>query len=309
MSRNLVVEFTKMHGAGNDFVVLDNRFLHFTEEELSDIAQKMCPRRFGIGADGLLAFENLPDGENVDFRMRYVNADGSPATMCGNGARCLAQFAVRSGVPGPDVSFLTDAGVYRAVVGTQVDANASGASHASNAAGRVRLFVPEPERWTPSFALTGELPAGLDDVHFVWTGTEHLVAAVDDVDAAPLDEWGPRLRSDDALEPTGANLNLVSFAASDSQAEAKDARIHVRTFEKGVEAETLACGTGVLASAVATARLNGFDVAERRLHVSTRGGGMTVGRADSPDRTDHLYLEGPVAAVFRGTFEWGGLNR
>lgn len=299
MSQNLIVEFTKMHGAGNDFVVLDNRFLHFTEEELSDIARKVCPRRFGIGADGLLAFENPPDGENVDFRMRYVNADGSRATMCGNGARCLAHFAVRSGIPGPGVSFLTDAGVYRAVVGTQARPDASE---------RVRLYVPEPERWTPSFALAGELPAGLSDVHFVWTGTEHLVAVVDDIDRVPLDAWGPRLRSDAALAPTGANLNLVSLNGSPLDTGAAERRIQVRTFEKGVEAETLACGTGVLASAVAAARLNAFDLAEHRLHVTTRGGEMTVGRAASPHRTDHLYLEGPVASVFRGTFEWGGLK-
>ena len=125
MSRNLIVEFTKMQGAGNDFVVIDNRFLHFSRQELSDIAEKVCPRKFGIGADGVLAFEAAPDhasGEGdtpappADFRMVYVNADGSPATMCGNGARCIAQFAVRSGVQGPDVSFATDAGVYRAHV-------------------------------------------------------------------------------------------------------------------------------------------------------------------------------------------------
>lgn len=311
MSRNLIVEFSKMQGTGNDFVVIDNRFLHFTRGELSDIARKVCRRKLGVGADGLLAFEAAPDdvslddaatkGEasHVDFRMVYVNADGSPATMCGNGARCIAQFAVRSGVDGPDVSFVTDAGVYQAHVYS--------AAHAADSdpdepGGRVRLFVPEPERWTESCSLDASLPGGVDNVHFVWTGTEHLVTLVPDVDDVPLEEWGPLLRWDTALQPEGANLNVVSSANGEEEL------IRVRTFEKGVEAETLACGTGVLASAVAIAKLRDLDLAIRPLHVETRGGTMTVGRATSRERSDHLYLEGPVASVFRGTFEWSGLD-
>lgn len=305
MSRNLIVEFTKMQGAGNDFVVIDNRFLHFTREELSDIAKKVCLRKFGVGADGLLAFEAAPaqardeDGSPADFRMVYVNADGSPATMCGNGARCIAQFAVRSGVEGPDVSFMTDAGAYHAHV--YPDAEAPDLNVLGDA-GQVRLFVPEPQRWTPSCALNGALPDGVEGVHFVWTGTEHLVSLVPDVDAVPLEEWGPALRWDEALQPEGANLNVVSAA------NGRQDSISVRTFEKGVEAETLACGTGVLASAIATARLQHVDLSAQPLTVETRGGEMTVGRAESPERSDHLYLEGPVASVFRGTFEWGGLG-
>ncbi len=321
MSRSLIVEFTKMQGAGNDFVVIDNRFLHFTREELSDIAKKVCLRKFGVGADGLLAFEAAPDeiapGEGsedgepfpVDFRMVYVNADGSPATMCGNGARCIAQFAVLSGVEGPDVTFRTDAGMYQAHVYPEVSdaAAASNAAQALNAnvqgrVGRVRLLVPEPQRWTESYVLDKALPDGVEDVHFVWTGTEHLVTFISDVDAAPLDAWGPGLRWDDALQPEGANLNLVSVA------NGRDDAIRVRTFEKGVEAETLACGTGVLASAIAAARLYDIDLSERPLHVETRGGEMIVGRADSPERSGHLYLEGPVASIFRGTFSWDGLG-
>jgi diaminopimelate epimerase len=146
------------------------------------------------------------------------------------------------------------------------------------------------------------LPDGVENVHFVWTGTEHLVTLVPDVDAVPLEEWGPALRRDEALQPEGANLNVVSVAPG------REVAINVRTFEKGVEAETLACGTGVLASAVATAQLHEVDLSVQPLHVETRGGKMTVGRADSPERSGHLYLEGPVASVFRGTFEWGGLE-
>ncbi|HHP7237870.1 diaminopimelate epimerase [Longibacter sp.] len=283
MTRKLVVEFTKMEGAGNDFVVLDNRFLHFSSEELSDIAARVCPRRFGIGADGLLAFEMADD---ADFRMRYVNADGSPATMCGNGARCLARFAVTAGVQGPNVSFLTDAGTYRAYVPTDPDA-------------AVRIYVPEPERWTPNIALEADPPGGMEAVHFIWTGTEHLVVPVDDAAAAPLETWGPHLRCDAALQPEGANVNLVAIG--------EDPRsISIRTYEKGVEGETLACGTGVLAAAVATSRLRGSaaGLASEPVTVKTRGGRLRVGRAETPERPDHLYLEGPARSVFRGTFEW-----
>jgi diaminopimelate epimerase len=282
MSRRLVVEFTKMEGAGNDFVVLDNRFMHFSRDELSDIAARMCRRRFGIGADGVLAFE---DDDDADFRMRYVNADGSPATMCGNGARCLARFAVRAGVPGPDVCFATDAGTYRA--------------HVPEEEGQpVRLFVPDARDWQQNVDLAGGRPEGLDVVHYIWTGTEHLVAPVADVDAVPLETWGPVLRHDDALQPEGANLNVV--------APREGGGIRVRTFEKGVEGETLACGTGVLAAAIATNHLreDGTSLSDRPITVLTRGGEMRVGRAATPDRDDHLYLEGPARSVFRGTFEW-----
>ncbi|PEN14971.1 diaminopimelate epimerase [Longibacter salinarum] len=287
MSRKLVVEFTKMEGAGNDFIVLDNRFLHFTADELSDIADRFCPRRFGIGADGLLAFE---DDDDADFRMRYINADGSPATMCGNGARCIARLAVAAGIDGPDVTFATDAGMYRAHV--PVDATKP-----------VRLFVPEPREWQEHVSLDQSLPDGIDTVHYIWTGTEHLVVPVRDAGAAPLAVWGPRLRKDPALQPEGANVNVV--------AEGKDVHsITVRTFEKGVEAETLACGTGVIASAIATSRLRGEDdLATHPVTVHAEGGTLRVGRADTFDRAGHLYLEGPARSVFRGTFEWGGEER
>ncbi|MEM6784481.1 MAG: diaminopimelate epimerase, partial [Bacteroidota bacterium] len=116
---NLVVPFTKMSGAGNDFVVLDNRFLFFSDDELVALAQRYCPRRAGVGADGLLAL-NAPETDGADFRMRYVNADGSWARMCGNGARCLARFARHAGIGEGEgtatLTFDSDAGRYTAAV-------------------------------------------------------------------------------------------------------------------------------------------------------------------------------------------------
>ena len=268
----LVVPFTKMDGAGNDFVVLDNRFLHFSADELAALAVRACPRRTGVGADGLLALE---DDAEADFRMRYRNADGSLGTMCGNGARCLARYAAEAGLgtrDGAAVSlvFETDGGRYRALVPDTGD---------------VRLDVPDAQ----GFA---ELGGDLDDaaVFQIWTGTEHAVLFVDDVAACDLAAVGPRLRHHDAFAPAGTNVNAVEVVGPD--------RIRVRTFEKGVEAETLACGTGALATALVahrTGRVEGSTVA-----VEMPGGTLTVGLGGG------LTLAGPARTVYAGTLEWRG---
>jgi len=277
MSQSLTVEFTKMHGAGNDFVVLDNRWYRFSDEELSELGAAWCPRRYGIGADGLLAL-TASDDESVAYRMRYVNADGSWATMCGNGARCLARFAARAGMGGPTLQFESDAGRYRAEV-------------PDDDAAPVRLYVPPATRLTSDPELVASVPEGLEGLHFVHTGTEHLVAFVPDIEAVPVEEWGRMLREDSALRPAGANVNFVAVA---------DGGLQVRTYEKGVEAETPSCGTGVLASAivaVATER-----VASGRVAVRTSGGVLHVG-TDEVSSGNGQYLEGPVTTTFRGTVE------
>jgi len=298
MSRSLVVEFTKMQGAGNDFLVIDNRWYRFSDEELSKLADRWCTRRYGVGADGLLALSPGEDG--VDFHMRYVNADGSIASMCGNGARCLAHYALASGFDGPELTFSTDAGTYRA--GLQSRPNAKGADAASaDSVGDpvIRLYVPNARRLTLDVDLDGGLPPGILEADFVWTGTEHLVLFVEDASALPDGEvarWGRQLRHDDALAPEGANTNFVSVHTADSDSP----EIHVRTYEKGVEAETLSCGTGVLAAA-AVARERGHTSRDA-VDVVTRGGHLRVGKEATGD-SSQLFLEGPVATVFRGTIE------
>lgn len=273
MSPSLVVEFTKMHGAGNDFLVLDNRWYRFSDDELSTFAATWCPRRYGVGADGLLAL-NPPNGEDVDYRMRYVNADGSWATMCGNGARCLARFALAADFDGSEVTFDTDAGQYRA-------------ESLADDPETVRLYVPQPSR----LSLDIELQEPIDTpVHFVHTGTEHLVLFVPDVEHASVSEVGRRLRADGTVQPTGANVNFVEVEDEDT--------LRVRTFEKGVEAETLSCGTGVLAAAAvseATGQTSGG-----RVEVHTRGGVLAVGSPSNATASTR-YLEGPVVTVYRGT--------
>lgn len=284
MRRPLVVEFVKMNGSGNDFLVVDNRFYAFSEEELGTLAARYCPRRTGVGADGLLAFEDASD-EAYDFRMRYRNADGSPATMCGNGARCLAAFARAAGRTANPLRFQTDAGVYRATVG------AGGT--------RVRLFVPPPEQFSAAHTLATASVPGDTTPSFIWTGTEHLVCFVDETALANLETWAPAVRYDPSLAPAGANVNAV-YGEVHAPADGRPV-LRVRTYEKGVEAETRACGTGALAAAV-TARAQG-RIAADAVHVDMPGGRLTVGWTWTDDQVTDLYLEGPVERVFRGTLE------
>lgn len=271
--RPLVVEFTKMHGAGNDFVVLDNRFFHFSGEELSAFAARYCDRHEGIGADGLLAFAR-PENDEHDFRMIYYNADGSRATLCGNGARCLVRYARNAGLDAELLRFETDAGVLSAR--TPDD--------------QVRLYLEPARDLRPLTPTHAEVPV---EVTYVWTGTEHLVGFVDDVEAAEVEAWGASLRYDPAVEPPGANANFVEVTGP--------ASLRVRTYERGVEAETRACGTGAIAAAVVA--LETDRVEEGPVAVQMAGGTLRVG-FESVEGGEGLFLEGPAHFVFRGSFEW-----
>ncbi len=267
-----------MSGAGNDFVVLDNRFYAFTPDELSGLAQRLTERRSSIGADGLLALAT-PEDEQHDFRMLYYNADGSRATMCGNGARCLARFARSAGFDRDTLHFETDAGVYRADV-------------PAGEADPVTLHVPAPQRFRPH-AMEGE------EAWFVWTGTEHLVLFRDAVWplSDKLQKDAPRYRHHPSLQPAGANVNFVRVL------DAAARHVQAVTFEKGVEDWTLACGTGAVAIAVVsvfTRRVASFPVA-----VEMPGGTLVVGgQQTGPESVAALSLTGPAIVTFRGSVEW-----
>jgi len=274
------VSFTKMQGTGNDFVVIDNRSCEFSRPELSTVAASWCRRRYGIGADGLLALDH-PETSAADYRMHYVNADGSRATMCGNGARCLFRFAQQAGFEKAELAFDTDAGLYRA---TCPDGDAN----------RVRLYVPDIPTVQSEVELEGAVPDSIRALYFVHAGTEHLVALVDDVEAVPVREWGRDLREDPSLAPAGANVNFVEERAA--------GMIALRTYEKGVEDETLSCGTGVLAAAVVHERTQDRS-APAPVRVHTEGGQLQVS-VSTTNRGSERYLEGPAVSVFQGTVEW-----
>jgi diaminopimelate epimerase len=270
------VRFTKMQGTGNDFLVLDNRSYRFSNEELSSYAAVWCERRYGVGADGLLALDR-PETSSADYQMHYVNADGSRATMCGNGARCLFRFARRIGFEKPELAFDTDAGLYRA-------------TYAGTDDRRVRLFVPAVTDVRSGIVLDRAVPEAVDDLFYAHAGTEHLVAVVEDVASVPVPTWGSRLRHDPSLQPAGANVNFVEMG--------EDGCVSLRTYEKGVEDETLSCGTGVLAAAVIVER-HVRNRPGQAVTVDTTGGRLQVGIAET-ERGSERYLEGPAVPVFRG---------
>ncbi|MGM0705498.1 MAG: diaminopimelate epimerase [Bacteroidota bacterium] len=297
---DLIVSFTKMEGAENDFIVVDNRFFHFTDAELQTLARRWCPRRRGVGADGVLALHpstsNSAQGDaedpasptpSPDFRMRYVNADGSMATMCGNGARCLARFAADAGLGSPQqdytrLTFETDAGRYTADVPDTPEAP-------------VRLWVPEPSRYQARISPDTASTAGFD-WHQVWSGTEHIVAFADSEAAlseAPLETLAPPLRHDNAFAPEGTNVNLAAVL--------NEHTVRMRTYEKGVEAETAACGTGVLA-VVAIALKQEQITPPATIH--TPGGTFQSGPAADGAPPALWYLDGPARTVYQGTLAW-----
>ncbi|NQV72335.1 diaminopimelate epimerase [bacterium] len=276
--RKLVLEFTKMSGTGNDFIVIDNRFYHFSAEELSQMALNLCKRRLGVGADGLLALGN-PVTAGAAYRMSYYNADGSLGTMCGNGARCLARYARDAGIETDPLIFDSDAGLYTARIGENRSV--------------VRLYVPQPERFKPGLLLDCAEELEATGTDFIWTGTEHLVVPVLNALAVDVPLLGKKIRFDSALQPTGANVNFVQRNDDDS--------LTVRTFEKGVEEETLACGTGSIASAIISNRLGRIKSNPTCIHMP--GGDLYVGWEGAADDPVNLYLEGEVTVVFRATTE------
>lgn len=267
------VKFWKMSGAGNDFICLDNRAkkLRLTKKKIAAI----CHRQFGIGADGVLVLEPSPKA-GIDFRMRYYNADGGEADMCGNGARCFARFAKsRSGFRKPVMHFLTGAGVVR---GEFIKDH-------------VRIGLTLPHDW--SLNRNVETSLGAFTVHSVNTGVPHAVLFVDEAEKAPVKDLGRELRFHSAFSPKGTNVNFV-------QVQDKK-KIRVRTYERGVEDETLACGTGVVASVILAHFVKGLA---SPVKVRVRGGAdLTVEFKREGDAITEVRLAGPADFVFQGEID------
>jgi len=273
MKSPLIVEFAKMNGAGNDFIVIDNRFYNFSVPELSTLAPHVCSRRIGIGADGILAL-SLPEFSDADYRMIYINADGSEGTMCGNGARCLARFAYEGGIPKRSAWMQTASGTCEVCVPEN---------------GHIRIYLDIPEDYITSFDVETDLSEQFRSIHYVCPGTQHLVCFITNIHSFPVKNWGAILRKDPNLGSEGANVNFVEVD--------KTKRLIVRTYEKGVEDETLSCGTGAIAS-VYSARKCG-EITKDRCVVEMQGGQLTVGL-----EAHRVFLEGPVTHVYRGSFEY-----
>ena len=263
------IAFYKMHGGGNDFVLIDHRERFIPEAEQPGFARRVCHRQVGIGADGLILLEG---SEKADFRWRFYNADGSEPEMCGNGGRCAARFAVMQGIAPETLSFETLAGII----------------HAEVKGRRVKLAMAG----VGDFKLHQTIP--LDEInvtgHFVRVGVPHLVVPVEDLEAAPVTEWGRLLRFHPMFQPAGTNVNFVSFTGPQALA--------IRTYERGVEDETLACGTGSVAAALVGACLGKLT---SPVAVQTRGGEiLNVYFKPQAGACSDVYLEGDALVVYQG---------
>ncbi len=266
MSRTLA--FTKMHGAGNDFVMLDGRAL---DAPLSRAAiAAVCDRRTGVGADGLIIVAR-PASPGASFRMVYFNSDGGEAEMCGNGARCTVAFAHAHGLmPGAEARFDTFSGVLPARVHGAAD---------------IEVGLPAWRDLELDFAVDG---SPWSEHHRCNTGVPHLVIPVADIDAVDLRTWGPALRRHARFAPAGTNVNWIAPAPGG------DGWL-LRTYERGVEDETLACGTGASAAAVILCSLGR---AASPVTIHTRGGDRLVIAVDR--EAGLLRLRGPAVVSFKG---------
>ena len=270
------VPFVKMHGAANDFVVVDHRE-PFLPEPAAGLFRRLCDRRRGVGADGVVLLERDPE---LDFAMRYHNADGGRAEFCGNGARCVARFALGRGL-GRDgrVRFRSDAG----------------AIEARDVPGGIELGlgrVPPPGD-SETVAAAGREFTG----RAVRVGVPHFVIEVPEVGGVPVAEWGAALRRHGRFAPAGTNVDFV--ARLRPGAVGAPARLAMRTYERGVEAETLACGSGAVASALWAA------VAGERapVEILTAGGDVLVVSFRPGSDGYDVTLTGPAETAFTGVWE------
>ncbi|MBW1866308.1 MAG: diaminopimelate epimerase, partial [Deltaproteobacteria bacterium] len=213
--------FFKMCGSGNDFIIVDNRNHVVEEQALPEFISAVCRRKMSVGADGFILIE---DSDTVDFKWRFFNSDGSIGEMCGNGARCAARFAHETGIAGESMEFETLAGVISAVVIKD----------------RVKIKMTDPSGALLEQSL--EIDGGPVAFSSINTGVPHVVIAVEDVDRADVVRLGRTIRRHPAFEPEGTNVNFISPRKSGTYA--------IRTYERGVEDETLACGTGSVAGAL-----------------------------------------------------------
>ncbi|MCG6893784.1 MAG: diaminopimelate epimerase [Desulfobacteraceae bacterium] len=266
------IPFTKMCGSGNDFIVIDNREDRLGGMDPSGFARKVCRRRMSVGADGLILLENDPD---ADFCWRFFNSDGSVAEMCGNGARCAARFAYLEGIAGATMRFRTLAGFVSATV------NGDG----------IRIRMTDPQRLQLSRTLP--LEGRNRTVHLVNTGVPHAVLFVSDPEAVDVVGLGRQIRWHEMFAPEGVNANFVFVDP--------EGGLVIRTYERGVEDETLACGTGCVAAAVVSAALE-KAVSPITLRVRS-GGDIQVAFDRNGPAVSNVFLSGDARIVSAGRME------
>lgn len=256
--------FYKYQGTGNDFVMVDNRDNVFPKNDTKLIGH-LCDRRFGIGGDGLILLEN--DG-STDFRMVYYNSDGNESTMCGNGGRCIVAFAKALGIIDTETEFTAVDGRHHATVAND---------------GTVSLHMKDVNSVSV-----------YENYVFLDTGSPHHVEVVDALDKFDVKGIGASIRYSGLYGDKGSNVNFVSQSDAD--------KFSVRTYERGVEDETLSCGTGVTAVAIAMRVLGNTQADE--ITLQTPGGELKVSFVQDGKQFSNVYLTGPAKFVFEGNIEW-----
>lgn len=264
------IEFAKYSGAGNDFILIDNRSGFFPAEDRKLIGE-MCARRTSIGADGLILLEN---SDKADIKMRFFNSDGGEAEMCGNGARCLIAFARRKGLPSDEIAMETKERILTARVdGEEISLEMGAATDTE-----LNIDI--------------EIEGKTYRVHHTNTGVPHAVMFVDDVSEVDVVALGRKIRFHQRFQPKGANANFVEATGESS--------ISARIYERGVEDETLASGTGCTASAVISALVKGVKPPVR---VLTRSGEtLTINFREEGEQLSQLTMTGPTRLVYEGTY-------
>lgn len=255
------IAFNKYQGAGNDFIIIDNRKTIINPDD-HKLINRLCDRRFGIGGDGLIL---ISSHDKADFEMKYFNSDGKLGSMCGNGGRCTAHFARKWDIAGNSQKFMAFDGLHKAEVSGDT----------------VRLQMADVNEYKI-----------IDGSYFINTGSPHYVVFTSEIDQMNVNEEGKRLRWSPKFAPGGTNVNFVEVS--------KDG-LYLRTFERGVEEETLACGTGVTASAIASVLKGHFDTGS--VNVRARGGNLKVEFDVKNEKVTNVWLTGPATFVFDGVIK------
>ena len=269
----MALQFTKMSGSGNDFIIIDNRVPVMEDDKKRDFVRRVCDRRMSIGADGVIFVEN---SDCADIKWDFYNEDGSTPDMCGNGGRCLARYAVEKNlVPAHKMTMETLAGI----IGAEVNGDSV----------RIKLTPPENLQQDIAIALNGA-QYQIDSLN---TGVPHAIIYSDNIEDVNVKEAGHGIRFHKAFAPAGTNVNFVQKVG--------DRALKIRTYERGVEDETLACGTGVVASALLSSYKN---LVQPPVEVETRGGDILKVDFELPNGEGGLvtdvYLEGPTHIAFEG---------
>ncbi len=273
----MTIPVARMHGCGNDFVVIDDRAGRLYPHRRA-LTLELCHRRTGLGGDGLILIGRAPAGsEPADFAMSYVNADGNDGEMCGNGARCTARRAAELGLVRDRAAFTTEAGLIRATI----------------APDKVTLAMTDPVDERPAQGL--EIGGRAFELHYIDTGVPHVVAVVDDLDSLDVEGIGRQLRYHQAFAPRGVNANFIQPVTP--------GRLRIRTYERGVEAETLACGTGAVAAGLVAFRL-GLAGGSPVILLPKGGQELSIGFRAGPDgKFTEVTLAGPTERIATGEID------